>query len=102
MVLWRCNNGNQSNTLGNADDDYSPIGYIRTGAEQHAVHGLAGSIAGDRSSCEVICDTEEVGHVIAEFAPLVGVVIFGMIFSFGLLWFGDFLRVQLLNRIERW
>jgi len=34
------------------------------------------------------------------FAPIVGVVLFGGLFCCGLLWFGDFLRSQILNRVE--
>jgi len=40
--------------------------------------------------------------ILAEFAPLVGVVLFGSIVCMGLLWFGDFARVRIANRLEWW
>ena len=38
----------------------------------------------------------------AEFAPIIGVVLFGAIFCMGSLWLGDFLRVRVINKLEWW
>ena len=64
-------------------------------------YGLALSGAGNRTRGAVICGSGE-DDMSNEFAPIVGVVIFGGIMFLGFIWFGDWARRRVANVIEWW